>query len=396
MKAPKVLLIKRPSKLTNGRRVWYWTLRWSNGNGRPRYKSLGRIGTVSRSKAEAAKRQMIVALGTGKVGQDKPTRMTLSEFIEFHETQFGLGKRPTTLIEWRTAGNHAVTALGDKLLDDVTWTDAGEIRAHLDHQGRSEATIRKTLSMFRAMLGRAAKRGMILENPLADEQLGAPIRRPKRIFSEADLDAMIEVAEVWWKTTIMLAHTSGLRRAELLHLRWSDFDSGAATVRVEEHRQGRYVAAGRDVPILAWQPKTKRSSRTVPIPPQTVLMLLRTQCESDSSPYIFLSVKRLLAIDAKAKAEQLRANFDLINNFTREFGAIQDAAKSILGLDNWSHGCFHDLRKTFATRAAANGVPMHELQAHLGHSSITTTAEFYTDVEKSAADRLRAVFTAVA
>ncbi|MCH8344667.1 MAG: hypothetical protein IH983_11835 [Planctomycetes bacterium] len=49
-----------------------------------------------------------------------------------------------------------------------------------------------------------------------------------------------------------------------------------------------------------------------------------------------------------------------------------------------------------ATRCAANGVPMHELQAHLGHSSITTTAEYYTDVEKSAADRLRKVFARVA
>ena len=81
---------------------------------------------------------------------------------------------------------------------------------------------------------------------------------------------------------------------------------------------------------------------------------------------------------------------------TRQFDVIQDAAKAKLGVDNWSHGCFHDLRKTFATRAAANGVPMHELQAHLGHSSITTTAEYYNDVEKSAADRLRKVFAEVA
>ncbi len=35
-------------------------------------------------------------------------------------------------------------------------------------------------------------------------------------------------------------------------------------------------------------------------------------------------------------------------------------------------------------------LPMNELQAHLGHSSITTTAEYYTEVEESAADRLRA------
>ncbi|MEE8156102.1 MAG: tyrosine-type recombinase/integrase [Phycisphaerales bacterium] len=150
------------------------------------------------------------------------------------------------------------------------------------------------------------------------------------------------------------------------------------------------------MPILAWQPKTKRSTRTVPIPPQTVLILLRLQRKSDESPYIFLSVNRLQAIDAKAKAGKLRPNFDLICNFSRAFDAIQDAAKAHLEVENWPHGCWHDLRKTMASRAAANGVPMHELQAHLGHSSIVTTAEFYTDVEKSAADRLRKVFADVA
>ena len=96
-----------------------------------------------------------------------------------------------------------------------------------------------------------------------------------------------------------------------------------------------------------------------------------------------------------------------MNNFTRRFTEIQGAAKAKLRADaktddatrkaeNWRRGCFHDLRKTFATRAAASGVPMHELQAHLGHGSITTTAEYYTNVEKSAADRLRAVFAEVA
>ena len=96
-----------------------------------------------------------------------------------------------------------------------------------------------------------------------------------------------------------------------------------------------------------------------------------------------------------------------MNNFTRRFTEIQGAAKAKLRADaktddakrkaeNWRRGCFHDLRKTFATRAAASGVPMHELQAHLGHGSITTTTEYYTEVEKSAADRLRAVFAEVA
>ena len=85
----------------------------------------------------------------------------------------------------------------------------------------------------------------------------------------------------------------------------------------------------------------------------------------------------------------------MLNNFGRGFDVIQEAAKRKTETD-WPHGCFHDLRKTFATRAASSGVPMHELQRHLGHSSITTTAEYYTEVEASAADRLRSVFEKIA
>ena len=115
---------------------------------------------------------------------------------------------------------------------------------------------------------------------------------------------------------------------------------------------------------------------------------------SGGSPYLFIDIDRLAVIDGRAKLGKLRPNFDLINNFTRQFDEIQVAAKG--QSENWPHGCFHDLRKTFATRAAGSGVPMHELQAHLGHSSITTTAEYYTAIEDSAADRLRKVFERVA
>lgn len=406
MNTPKVHLLKRPTKLPSGKRVQYWTLRWSDRNGKSRYRSLGRIGKVTRGEATAARRQMIVDLSNGRVRRDRPCRMTLSQFIDFHEQNFGHGKRPTTLIEWRTAGNHAVAALGDKLLTDVCWSDAGEIRAHLERNNKSVATIQKTISMLKAMLGRAAKRKMIQEHPFKDEAIGAPVKRPKRIFSETEIDAMIEVApSLEWEAMIRLAATSGLRRAELLHLRWRDFDPPAGTVRVEVHDDERYVTEnGQDVPILPWKPKTNSSIRTVPIPPQTVLILLRLQRQSDGSPYLFLSKGRLLAIDAKAQAGKLRPDFDLINNFTRQFDRIQESAKALLAERQrievkrvyWPHGCWHDLRKSFATRAASSGVPMHELKSYLGHSNISTTCEYYTDVEASAADRLRAVFAEIA
>ncbi len=384
MTATKVHLIKRPKTLTGGKRAHYWTLRWHDKRGRYRYQSIGRVGRVTRAEAMAAKDRLIVAIGTGKARQERPSRMTLSAFVAFHETQFGHRKRPTTLLEWRLAGKHAVDALSDKPLEEVTWSDAGEIRSHLQRLGRSGATIRKTLSTLRAMLNRAVKRNMIIENPFADEELGPSFKRPKRICSQAEIDQMIDAApSLKWKALIQLAVTSGLRKSELLHLRWDeDVDLDACTVRV----QGRPQAA----PILAWEPKTARSTRTVPIPAATVEVLQRLKIMSELSPYLFVDSRRLFAIDARTKAGKLRATYELVNNFTRHFDEIQTSAKVC------PRGCFHDLRKTFATRAASSGVPMHELQAHLGHSSITTTAEFYTEVEDSAADRLRKVFERVA
>ncbi len=105
--------------------------------------------------------------------------------------------------------------------------------------------------------------------------------------------------------------------------------------------------------------------------------------ESDGSPYLFVDQDRLRSIDAKMKAGTLRVRYEMVRNFSPVFNRTQkDAALKPLG-------CFHDLRKTFGTRVASAGVPMHELCRHMGHSSIVTTALYYTDVEASAADRLR-------
>ncbi len=389
MKAQKVLLIKRPARLPGGQKVRYWTSRWSDKSGRSRYKSHGRVGKISAEEAKKAHRQLVLDLGMGKVSQSKPTKMRLSEFITFHEEQFGQNRRPATLVEWQTAGDHAVKAIGDKLIADIEWTDAGVIRAYLAKLGRSKATTRKTLSILKALLGRAAKKKLINENPLADVELGKPIVGSKRIYSEAELGAMVEVSDLWWAAAIRLAHTSGLRRGELLHLRQRDFDAHGGTVRVEEHHA--------DGLVMAWQPKTATSTRSVPIPPQTVLILLRLQSKSDDgSPYLFLNINQLRSIDARAKAGKARPDADLVGSFNRRFIAIQDKAKAWLGTDNWPRGTWHDLRKTMATRAAAAGLPMIELQAALGHYSITTTALHYTAIEKSAADRLRSVFAEVA
>ncbi|MCH7545563.1 MAG: site-specific integrase, partial [Planctomycetes bacterium] len=64
-------------------------------------------------------------------------------------------------------------------------------------------------------------------------------------------------------------------------------------------------------------------------------------------------------------------------------------------LTEWKIGTFHDLRRTFCTRAAAV-LPMHVLKHYAGHADIATTVAFYLQTDADDAAKLRAAMSAVA
>ena len=194
---------------------------------------------------------------------------------------------------------------------------------------------------------------------------------------------MIDSTEsIWWKMLIRLAADSGLRKSELLHLRWDDVDLTEGTASVKGRRAGRFTSHGNEYPILEWQPKTTASVRTVPIPEATVTMLRRYKLQSDGSAYLFLSLQRLARIDRRLVDGVLPVDCDLVNNFHRKFIERQEHAK-IKPL-----GSFHDLRRTYCTRIAGV-VPMHVLKEYAGHSTIETTCAFYLKTSDDDAAKVR-------
>ena len=64
-------------------------------------------------------------------------------------------------------------------------------------------------------------------------------------------------------------------------------------------------------------------------------------------------------------------------------------------LREWNVGTFHDLRRTFCTRAAAV-LPMHVLKHYAGHADIATTVAFYLQTDENDAAKLRAAMSEVA
>ena len=79
MKAPSATLIKQRQKLTGGRVVYYWRLRWPGKDGKPRTESIGRVDEMA--EAGEIRRDKIADIKTGHALRDRPG-MTVGQYLE--------------------------------------------------------------------------------------------------------------------------------------------------------------------------------------------------------------------------------------------------------------------------------------------------------------------------
>jgi len=156
------------------------------------------------------------------------------------------------------------------------------------------------------------------------------------------------------RVMILTAAVSGLRKGELLGLRWEDIDWPAQRIRVR-----RAFTRG----VMA-SPKSRQGTRSVP-----------------------LSDELARELTALREASRWQADADLVfghpqtdtvqsdSKITARFHAALDAA----GLPRRR---FHDLRHSFGTAMAGAGVPLRTLQAWMGHANFQTTL-IYSDYSPS-------------
>jgi integrase len=402
----KVELHKRNVKLPSGGKAQYWTLRWWGTDGRRFSESIGRIGEVTKSEAESARREKEQLIGGGRIKRNRPRETTLAEFVELDREAVRGTVKLNTVESIKHSAAHAVKAWGETIkLTSIGRGHVGRLKAYLlDEAKVSETTMGKTLRTLKAMLNRALKDGLIHENPLAGVRMPKSQSRTKRIFSPDETRAMRAVASsLWWKAFVALAETSGLRKGELVNLHWRDVDFEAKTVRVSAKRAGEFTVKDRGAfPVLPWSAKS-HEERVLPLPESTIRLLAKLQGESDGSTYVFLTLDRLAKMATVVAATgKLGPNYEPVNNMKARFDLIQAKARALLAEERgipveevpWPHGTVHDLRRTYGTRMA-RVVPMHVLKEYMGHAKITTTQEYYLAAETQDADRARAAMEAL-
>ncbi len=165
----------------------------------------------------------------------------------------------------------------------------------------------------------------------------------------------------------LTAAMTGMRQGELLALRWRDVDWPARRVRVRRNFvRGEFGT-----------PKSKRSSRSVPLADRVAGELDQLHQETrwrGDDDLVFAHPHTGKPIDRSKLLKRFKAALKL--------GEVREVR-------------FHDLRHTFGTRMAAQGVPMRALQEMLGHRDFKTTL-IYADYAPSAreAEWVEAAFAA--
>ena len=218
---------------------------------------------------------------------------------------------------------------------------------------RSIAAVNRELALLRRLFNVALREGWITRNPFsAGESLISPAdeRQRERILSR-DEEAKLLAAcsgdrRAHLRGIIVCALDTGMRRGEILSLRWSDVDLDALTIRVRA--MNTKTLRDREVPITDRLANELRSLR-----------------------------------DGAAAHDRV---FGVIDNVKFSFTAARQQA----GLPDVR---FHDLRHTAATRLVQGHLPLAEVGRVLGHTQPKTTYR-YVNADSSTAQRAAAILNA--
>lgn len=265
--------------------------------------------------------------------------------------------------------NHIKPNIGSISLEKLTTMDlqkfyrklltSGRVeRIEAEHQpkGLSAKTVRNINQVISSAMDLAVAQKIILTNPTNACELPKVEHKEMQTVPAEQLSAFLEEAKrsgVYEMYYIELS--TGLRRGELLGLKWEDIDWKNGILRV------RRQVARVDGKIVEAPLKTKNSYRAVTISPQAV-EVLKLQKAKTNDAYVFPSP----------------------NGGPISPDSVNNMLKRVLERAGISKVRFHDLRHTFATLALQNGVDIKTVSGMLGHYSAGFTLDTYAHVTTAA------------
>jgi len=265
---------------------------------------------------------------------------------------------------------HIIPGIGGIRLSKLDRRIVSEFCFKLLDKGLSAKTIKYIYSTLRKALNEAVYDKIIPLNPCLGAKTPTVETYDSVVYDESQVKKLLdELKQTPIETAVMLSLLLGLRRGEVLGLRFSDCDFEKKVIHVRqqvttikaEYRTGSTYG----IKSL----KTKKSKRTIPIPDLILESILKQ--------------KQLVDLQKKKFGSSYQ-DYDLINcnpdGSPRSPQALLKQLKNLVRKLSLPEIRFHDLRHTCASILIDNDAEMKVVSDLLGHSTYSTTADIYTSI----------------
>jgi integrase len=233
--------------------------------------------------------------------------------------------------------------------------------------------------IIRKALADAARKRLIARNVALDAdppKVAGPGEREMATWTPAELQTFVAaIRDHRLGAAYVLAASTGMRRGEVLGLRWCDIDLATGTLSI------RQTIVNVAYQVQLSEPKTARGRRTISLDQATARALRAHQDRQRE--------ERLLLQRPVEDDDLVFARLDGSPVHPDYFSQTFERTVKRLGLRRVR---LHDLRHTYATLALRAGVDAKTVSARLGHSTVAFTLDVYTkavpQLDREAADRV--------
>ncbi len=326
----------------------------------------------SKKDAERELSKILTELDTGVYL--KPAKITVGEFLEkWLEDYASTNVRPKTAQGYTNKIRcHLIPGLGKIPLTNLKPGHLQSFYRELMESGRvngngglEASTVRHIHRLLKKSLNDAVKWGLLGRNVCEVVDPPRASRKETKSLDVEDVHSLFDASEKkeYYPVFYMAIYT-GLRRSELLGLRWRDIDMDMATLSVVQVRM--QLPGGR---TFFQEPKTAKGKRQVALSPATVLVLRQYREQQQ--------VQSMLAgwqVTADSPVFCYADGSPILPD------GVTHAFKKTIRSIGFEDIRFHDLRHTHASLMLKQGIHPKVVSERMGHSTVSMTLDTYSHV----------------
>ncbi len=299
------------------------------------------------------------------------SKMTLEKYLTTWFESYKKTLQPSTIQGyWNNIKLHILPAIGNIPLSKLDRIKITGFCYGLEAEGLSPRTIKYIFSILRKALNEAVYDNLLVKNPCSGAKRPLEDKYHADIYDEAQVKILMHgLKGTALETEVMLALFLGLRRGEVLGLRFGDCDFKSNRIHICQQVTTIKSDYGNGSTYGIKKLKTKSSNRTVTAPDFIMKSIRARQTQLRSQKSI--------------QGQEYEDN-DLIscnaNGTPRSPQALYRQYKRLINRLGLPDSRFHDLRHTYASLLLENDTELKVISETLGHSTISTTANIYVDI----------------